>query len=291
MSADRAATGGTSGRRRRGRGNAPGPGGYLVLTALALFALGPIALFVFNALKTQAELAADPLGIPDAPRWGNLLQAWEQAAMGAGLANSLVVVVGTALGVCVIAGCAAYAMARLDLPGSGAVMLALLVGTALPIQLFLVPLFYLWTRLGLYDTLFGLIVIYWAVFSPFATLLLRSFMLTLPREYEEAARLDGAGELRVLTRVVLPLTWPGFLTAALVTGLSAYNEFLLAVTFVQSSDRMPASTAFFAFQQAFTKDYTLISAAGLIMLLPMLAVFLLLQRRFVDGITATGLGG
>jgi raffinose/stachyose/melibiose transport system permease protein len=157
--------------------------------------------------------------------------------------------------------------------------------------MFLVPLFYLWTKLNLYDSLFGLIVIYWGLFSPFATLLLRSFMITIPREFEEAARMDGAGELRVLFQVVLPNALPGFLTIALVTALSAYNEFLIAVTFIQDSSLLPVSTTFFTFQQGFTQDYTLIGAAGMIMVLPMLLLFLALQRRFIEGVSSSGLGG
>jgi raffinose/stachyose/melibiose transport system permease protein len=116
-------------------------------------------------------------------------------------------------------------------------------------------------------------------------------MVALPREYEEAARIDGAGDLGVLLRVVLPMTWPGFLTAALIAGLSAYNEFMLAVTFIQSSDKMPVSTAFFSFQQGYTQNYALISAGGLIMVIPVLIAFLLLQRRFVEGYTAAGMAG
>lgn len=276
-----------SGQRRQGGG----PVVYVILALLAIFSLGPIIIFFFSSVKTQNELANNPLGLPRHWDWHNFIQAWNQANMGAGLVNSLQIVLGTVLGVCVISGFAAYAMARLDLPGSGGVMMYLLVSSALPIQLFLVPLFFLWTRIGLYDTLFGLIVIYWAIFSPFATLLLRSFLLALPKAYEEAARIDGANEFVVLARVVLPISWPGFLTIALVTGLSAYNEFLLAVTFIQSNGKMPASTTFFSFQQGFTQNYVLISAAGLIMLAPMLVLFLALQRRFVDGIASSGLGG
>ena len=264
---------------------------YVLLCLLALFALGPLVLFVFSALKTQSELATSPLSFPSAPRWENFATAWEQAYMGAGLLNSLVVVAGTVAGVCVIAGCAAYAMARLDLPGSGTFITYLLVSSSLPTQMFLVPLFYLWTSLHLYDSLFGLVVIYWGLFSPFATLLLRSFMLTIPREFEEAARVDGAGEMRILFRVVLPNAAPGFLTIALVTALSAYNEFLFAVTFIQDSYLLPVSTSFFTFQQGFTQDYTLIGAAGVIMMLPMLLLFLALQRRFIEGVSSSGLGG
>lgn len=278
-------------RRRRGRGQTPHPTLYIVLIILFAFALGPFIIFVFDSLKTQSQLAGNPLGLPATPQWNNFVQAWTQAAMGVGFRNSLVIVPGTALGVCLIAGCGAYAMSRLDLPGLNGAMTYLLVSTALPIQLFLVPLFYLWTRLGLYDTLFGLIVIYWAIFSPFATLLLRSFMISVPRDYDNAARIDGASEIGVLFRIVLPLTWPGFLTVALVSALSAYNEFLLAVTFIQTNSKMPISTTLFSFQQGYTQNYALISAAGLIMLLPMVLLFLVLQRRFVAGMTSAGLGG
>jgi raffinose/stachyose/melibiose transport system permease protein len=268
-----------------------GPVVYVVLCLLALFSLGPLVIFVFSALKTQSELATNPLSFPAQLRWNNFGTAWEQANMGAGLLNSVIIVAGTVMGVCVIAGCAAYAMARLDLPGAGGFITYLLVTSSLPTQMFLVPLFYLWTNVNLYNTLFGLIVIYWGLFSPFATLLLRSFMLAIPKEIEEAARMDGAGELRVLFQVVLPMAAPGFLTIALVTALSAYNEFLFAVTFIQESDLLPVSTTFFSFQQGFSQDYTLIGAAGVIMVLPMLALFLALQRRFIEGVSSSGLGG
>jgi raffinose/stachyose/melibiose transport system permease protein len=264
---------------------------YSVLLLLAVFAIGPLLLTLSNALKTPSQLAADPLGLPLHPVWHNFIDAWQQANMGAGLLNSAFIVIATALGVCVIAGSAAYAMARLHVPGSNFFIFYLLVTASLPIQLFLVPLFYLWTQLGLYDNLFGLVVVYWAVFSPFATLLIRSFMVALPKEYEEAARLDGAGELRILLRVVLPMAWPGFLTAALVAGLQSYNEFMLAVTFIQSSDKMPVSTTFFSFQSGYTQNYTLTSAGGLIMIVPVLIAFLFLQRRFIEGYSSSGMTG
>lgn len=114
---------------------------YVLLCALLLFSLGPLVLFVFSALKTQSELASSPLSFPSSLQWGNFTTAWEQAYMGAGLLNSAVVVAGTVAGICVIAGCAAYAMARLDLPGSGAFITYLLVTSSLPTQMFLVPLF------------------------------------------------------------------------------------------------------------------------------------------------------
>lgn len=278
----------------RAGGSALGHGGpavYVALCLLLLFSLGPLVLFVFSALKTQSELATNPLSFPASLRWENFVTVWQQANMSAGLTNSLLVVAATVAGVCVIAGCAAYAMARLDLPGTGSLISYLLVTSALPHQMFLVPLFYLWTNLNLYNSLLGLVIIYTGLFSPFATLLLRSFMLSIPRELEEAARIDGAGELRVLFRVVLPAAAPGFLTIALVTALAAYNEFLFAVTFIQDDGLLPVSTSFFHFQQGFSQDFTLVGAAGVLMVLPMLLLFLALQRRFIEGVSSSGLGG
>lgn len=264
---------------------------YVILTVLAIFSLGPIALFFFNSLKTDSQYAAGALGLPKTWEWSNFTDAWTQANMGAGLANSVVVVLGTIVLTCVVSACAAYALARLKVRGASAFMTYLLVASALPSQMFLVPLFYLWAKAGLYDTRLGLILIYCGLFSPFGTLLLRSFMLGLPREMEEAARVDGAGELRVFTRIVLPNMLPGLLTVALTTGLSAYNEFLFAITMIQSDSRMPLSTTFFTFQQGFTQNFTLISAAGFIMIVPMLVLFLLLQRRFINGLANSGMGG
>jgi raffinose/stachyose/melibiose transport system permease protein len=207
------------------------------------------------------------------------------------MVNSAILTFGTVVGVCIISGLAAYAMARLDLPGTDVVLLYLFVASALPFQLFLVPLFFLWSNLQLTNTLVGLIIIYWAIFSPFATLLLRSYLVALPRGFEDAARVDGATELQILLRVILPLSWPGFLTIALVSGLGAWNEFFFALTFIQDDALKPVTTSFDAFQSNFSRDWGLTSAAGIIIILPVVALFLVLQRRFINGLTAGGLKG
>jgi raffinose/stachyose/melibiose transport system permease protein len=264
---------------------------YLVLAALAVYAIAPLVIVVFASLKSEQELATNPLGPPAHFMWSNFATAWTQGNIGTGMRNSLIIVSGTIIGVCVIAGMAAYAMGRLEMPGTNAMIVYLIGITALPIQLYLVPLFYLWSHLRLYNSLLGVIIIYCAIFSPFATLLLRSFMVSLPKSYEEAARLDGAGEMRVLWRVTLRLVAPGFLTVALVAGLSAWNEFLIGVTFLQSPSLQPVSVALYQFQQGFSQNDALISAAGVIMMLPMMGLFLILQRHFIAGIASGGLGG
>jgi raffinose/stachyose/melibiose transport system permease protein len=264
---------------------------YVVLVALAFFALAPLVVLVFNALKTSAELGRTPLGPPLSPVFSNFPKAWELGNFAVTMRNSAIITVGTVIGVCIIAGMAAYALSRLDLPGSDGVLFYLFVGSAIPVQLFLVPLFFLWSRLQLTNTLIGIIIIYWAIYSPFATLLLRSYLVALPRDFEDAARIDGANELQVLTRVVLPLAWPGFLTVALVSGLAAWNEFFFAVTFIQEDNLKPIATSFLAFQNQFSRDWGLTSAAGLFMILPVIVLFLILQRRFIEGLASGGLKG
>ncbi len=265
--------------------------GRLILLLLVIFSIGPLIELVFSSLKSPSEFSTNPLGFPHDPQWSNYVDAWTQANLGSGMLNSVVIVAGTVGGVVIIAGLAGYALARLPIPGRSTSVVYLLVSSALPIQVFLVPLFYLWSKLQLYDSLFGLIVIYWGIFSPFATLLVRAYIMQAPSEYEDAARVDGAGELAVLTRVVMPLAWPGILTAGLVVGLWAWNEFLIAVTFIETPSRLPASLSFYTFQQGYGRNYTLISAAGVTLAVPMLLLFLLMQRRFIAGLSSSGLKG
>ena len=278
----------SGGRQRREPSKIPY---YVILVLLALFALGPLVIVVFNSLKSSAEIGRNPLGLPLSPVFENFPAAWTQGDFSTTMVNSTILTVGTIVGVCIIAGTSAYAMARLDLPGTDAVLLYLFVASAVPFQLFLVPLFFLWSILHLTNSRFGLIVIYWAIFSPLATLLLRSYLVGLPRDFEDAARIDGANELQVMLRVVLPLSWPGLLTVALVSGVQAWNEFFFAITFIQDKNLKPVTTSFLAFQSTYSQNWGLTSAAAIYIILPIVVLFLFLQRRFISGLTAGGLKG
>ena len=278
----------SGGRQRREPSKIPY---YVILVLLALLALGPLVIVVFNSLKSSAEIGRNPLGLPLSPVFETFPAAWTQGDFSTTMVNSTILTVGTVVGVCIIAGTSAYAMARLDLPGTDAVLLYLFVASAVPFQLFLVPLFFLWSTLHLTNTRFGLIVIYWAIFSPLGTLLLRSYLVGLPRDFEDAARIDGANELQVMLRVVLPLSWPGLLTVALVSGVAAWNEFFFAITFIQDKNLKPVTTSFLAFQSTYSQNWGLTSAAAIYIILPIVVLFLFLQRRFISGLTAGGLKG
>ncbi|QAY62811.1 carbohydrate ABC transporter permease [Xylanimonas allomyrinae] len=293
------------GRRRRRRRRADHDGGvaeragglrrtpisFTLLVVLALFAILPVLVLVFNAFKSDTELATNPLGFPSTWELSNLATAWSLGRLGQGLRNSAVLVAGTVVGVWVCAGMAAYSLARLNVPFKRGISTYLLVCISLPAQMFLVPLFFLWTRLGLYDNLFGLVLIYVALNTPFATLLLETFLVGIPKELDEAARLDGANEWQVATKVMLPLARPGFLTAGLVVGLAVYGELFFAVIFMASPDNWPISAAFLQFQQGFTRLYGIQNAAGLVMVLPVIGLFLFMQRRFISGLASSGVKG
>ena len=264
---------------------------YLVLLLLLGFALGPLMVLVFNSLKTQAEIGSNPLGPPQSFMWENFTKAWEVGNFAVTTRNSGILVAVTVAAVLALGGMAAYSLAKLDLPGAGLVTLYLLIGTSLPLQLFLVPLFFTWQRLGLVNNLLGLAIIYVATNAPFAVFLLRSYMLQLPRDFEDAARVDGAGEWQIFTGIVVPLSWPGFLTVGLVVALSVWNEFLLATVFLTDQELFTVVTSYYNFSSRFSRDWSLTSAAALMMILPVVVIFLALQRRFVEGLTQGGLKG
>ena len=264
---------------------------YAVLSMLLVFALYPILVLVFNSVKTSADMALNPLGFPRAIHVGNFAEAWVRGSFARTVPNTLFLVVGSVAGILVLGGPAAYSMSKLDLP-QGAVnglIVYLLVLQSLPIQLFLVPLFSFWLRVGLVNTHLGVILIYIALGSPFSMFLMRSYFLQIPDDFRDAARVEGAGELGIFWRIMVPLTWPAFLTVALVNSMNIWNEFLIATVFLTKTDKFTVVTSYQAFTVRFGRDWTLTSAASLMMIFPIVALFLALQRRFVQGLTQGGL--
>ncbi len=264
---------------------------YVIICALMVFAIAPMVILVFNSLKSQADAGRNLLGFPAQLIWSNYTRAWEIGKFSTTVPNSLILVGGTVVGILILGGMAAYSIAKLNLPGTGILTMYMLISSSLPIQLFLVPLFFMWRKLGLNNNLFGLIIIYIATNAPFSIFLLRSYMIQIPGDFEDAARVDGAGEWGVFSRVVVPLTWPAFLTVGLVVGLNVWNEFLLATVFLTKQEYYTVVTSYYNFSTAYGRDWGLTSAGAVMMILPLVFLFLLLQRRFIEGLTQGGLKG
>ena len=261
---------------------------YFVVFLMTAFALGPIVILFMNSVKGTAELGSNPIGFPRTFVWENYLVAWERGNFATTLGNSSFLVVTTVLAQLTFCGLAAYSLARLNPPGGNIFMVVMLTGSTIPVWLYIVPLFMLWRDLGLLNNLWGLILLYSAGGAPFAIFLLRSFMLQIHPDFEDAARIDGASELQVLWSVIMPLAWPGFLTVGLMTALGTWSEYQLALIFVTDPELFSVTTSYAAFLGRFSRDWGLTSAAAVMLIAPVLLMFLSLQRQFIDGLTAGG---
>lgn len=260
-------------------------GAGVILLVFLVFAAAPLLVLVFNSLKTRTELALNPIGPPSNPQFGNFSEAWFESSFLLHASNSAILVAGTVGLILTLGGMAAYSLARLSLPGGVVVMTYMISLTAFPVWLYLVPLFFQWRELGLLNSLVGLIIVYTAINSPLAIFLLRSFLVQIPKELEEAAEMDGAGRWRILLQVILPISWTGFLTIGLVVAVAVWGEFQIAFVMLQDKSKYPITTSFLSFAESFGQDWTLTSAVAVMAILPIIALFVIFQRRFTEGLT------
>ena len=264
---------------------------YIILGIFAIVSLAPILVLIFNAFKPAVEFGTNPIGLPNNITFQNFPDAWVQGEYSRIFFNSFKLVFGTLILCISVSSLAGFSLAKLNPKGANLVAIYLLVGISIPAQMFLLPLFLLWKNLGLLNTHIGLIIIYSALNAPFATFLIRSYMIRLPDELFDAAKIDGANIFQQFFRVAIPLSWPVLLTSALVVGLAVWNEFLFALTFVQDENLKPISTILFAFSWRFINNQALVSAASIMMVAPVVILFLLFQKRFISGLTSGGVKG
>ena len=264
---------------------------YFILAVAAVIALFPLSLMVISSVKKSAEIVANPLALPSALQWTNFARAWSDAQLGRSILNSVETTGFALILICSTCSLAAYALARRTGPRLRWVSAYFLGTTTLPIQLYLFPLYFGFAHLGLIDNVFALSLVYTAVYSPFAIFLLRTYFLAIPRELEEAAAIDGANRWQVFRNVLFPLVSPGILTVALISGLNIWNEFLISSTFLQSHDQQTAVVRFYTLGGQYTSDWGEIMAAAILIVAPAVGFFLLMQRRFIQGMAAGSVKG
>ncbi len=290
----------TSGARRPDHGRsrpARGPDGgphtpgwlYAVMAAGLVVVVIPFVWMVLSSLKPEAEVrAVPPTWWPQTVTTENYDQLFTQLDFATFFTNSAIVAVATAAGNVVFCSMLGYALAKLDFPGKKLVF-ALVLGTLMvPGVVTFVPLFVLSTNIGLTNTLPGMILPFLA--GPFGVFLMRQYILSLPDELIQAARVDGAGELRIFFSVILPLCGPALATLGVLTFLTSWNNFLwpLVIATEEETYTLPVALALYAVGQNATK-YGLLLAGSVVVVLPVLLVFLLLQRRIMQGIAMTGI--
>jgi raffinose/stachyose/melibiose transport system permease protein len=264
-------------------------GNAIALTLIGIASFGsllPIALAILNAFKTTAEINLNPLGLPGRMQWGNFISAWRNASLGSSLLHSAEVAGLTILMVCLTAAPCAYVLARQQGRGWRFLNFYFMASITVPVQLYLFPLYFLFAKLGLVNSIPAVALIYTAMFSPFAIFLLRTYVLAIPQALEEAAQVDGAKPWQTFLYVILPMMRPGLLTTAIIVGLNAWNEFVIAVTFLQTDNNVTAIVKFYSLTGQYSTDWGEMLAAAVIIVLPVVVVFVLLQRRFIEGMTA-----
>jgi len=196
---------------------------HIILLIFASIAIFPLLVLVFNSVKPFNEFGLNPLGPPSTLRFENFSDAWVAGEYARIFFNSIKLVIGSVFLCLAVSLLAGFSLAKLNPRGSTIIAVYLLVGISIPAQLYILPLFLLWKELSLLNTHLGLIIIYSALNAPFATFLIRSYMIRLPDELFEASKLDGANTFQMFFRIAIPLSWPVILTAGLIIGLAVWT--------------------------------------------------------------------
>ncbi|MPV50679.1 ABC transporter permease subunit [Pseudactinotalea sp. HY160] len=265
--------------------------GHIILAALAIIALFPIALVLLNALKDAPEVVRNPLALPEKIDWANFLEAWTYGNFGRGFVNSILLSGTTIVTVLVTATPAAFVLAARKIKIAGGVMIYLMMAMTVPIQLFLFPLYAAFAQLGLLSNVFAVGVVIAAINMPLSVLLLRTFFLRIPAELPEAAAMDGANTGQVLRHILMPAVSPGLITVGIVVGLMAWNEYLISVTFLQDPGSYTATLGFLSLTGTFAVDQGVLMAGAALLIIPIIAFFLIAQRKFVDGFVSGSVKG
>ncbi len=268
-------------RRRAARRSA----GYVFLVVLSGATVFPFVWMLLTSVRQRDTVFGGGL-VPDQITFGAYGRAWSQLDYLSHFLTSVVVTSLTVLGVVALAALAGYSFAKLDFPGKQVIYVTLLTTLMMPLTALILPLFLQMKTLSLLNTRQGLILVYVGLSLPFAMFLMRAFFETLPDELIDAARVDGAGEFRIFWRIMLPLAAPGVATVVVFQFLTTWNEFLFAQTFLQDPEILPLQPHLFGVVRGqHVTDWPLLTAALTMSVLPMVLVYVRMQRRFVAGLT------
>lgn len=264
---------------------------HLILIIIVIISLAPILLVVINSFKTHADIVRNPLSLPINLHFENYVTAWETGKFSKGFINSIFLSGTTILIVLVASSLAGYVLAGKRVKGSNAILVYFMMAMTVPIQLFLFPLYYVMADLDLIGVIPAVSVILSATSMPLAVFLMRTFFLNVPKEMEEAARIDGANTPQVIWHVMRPIVSPGLITVAVIVGLQSWNEYLITSTFLQGEDSFTATLGFLSMNGTYSSDQAVLMAAAVIMIAPIVIFFLCIQKYFVDGMVSGAVKG
>ena len=264
---------------------------YGIITLIAMGFLYPVWLVFINSLKKDTEIYTNLFGLPYEFQFINYIDAWVKGKFSVYYINSIVITGASVLLILLFSTLASYTLSRKDLIGKGVLRVLFVVGITIPVQVSLMPLFIEIKTFGLYNTLSGVILIFIAFRLAFSTFIITGFMEGIPQELEEAAVIDGATSSTILTKIILPLCRSGIGAVSIFNIVYVWNNFWFPLIFLSSQSKKTLPVGLLAFIGEETMAFGKLFAGIMILTLPVIVVYLLLQRQFVRGVTAGAVKG
>ena len=264
---------------------------WLFLIILLLAALLPLVWLFFSSLRTNLELQISPFGWPQEFQWVNYIKALKMANLPRLFLNSILTAASAVLLNITVTSLASFILAREQFKGRDILYTILITGVLIPVIAFMVPYFTLITRVKLYNTLLALVLVYAAVNIPVSIFLITAFMKSIPRELEEAAIIDGCGLAKRFTRIMLPLSQSGLVTAGTFCFIYSWNEFNMAMLLTSSIESRTIQLGIKFFTSQFVTDYSSMYAAVIITIIPSVVIYMFFHDKIIGGLTAGAVKG
>lgn len=255
---------------------------YTILILFSIIALIPVLGILSTAFSSQTSLTTG-FSLPHGLHWANFLDAWNRGHFGTYLRSSVIVTVTVVVASAILSTLAAYAFGTMRFPGSTVLFYLFLIGLTMPEEALVIPLYYDLRGVGLTDTYWALILPQTAQSIAFGTFWMRAYFQSSPRSMIEAARIDGCSSWTILWRVLVPVSRPAITTMVVITFMWTWNEFLLALVMITSNDRRTVPLGLVFFQGQHSSDISLLAAGAVLVALPVVIVYIALQRKFIEG--------
>lgn len=264
---------------------------YLVLILMAFVTLYPFSLLVFTSLKTTKDYMQSSVAFPIHPQFSNFVTVLQQSNIFQGISNSIVITVLSLIVEILFGALAAYALTKMNFKKAGKYQMIFLAPMILPIQIIAIPLYMIFTNMGLINSKFGIIMVYVATGLPLVIFMLTSFMKTIPNEISESAKVEGASEIQIFSAIVLPLLRPVIATIAVISGLSIWNDFFMPLLLITNKNQKTLPLKIYDFMGQYNNNWPLVSACIIYVLLPIFILYICLQKYIVAGVVAGAVKG
>lgn len=262
---------------------------HIILISGAVVLLIPLAWMLSTSLKDLgAVLLMPPQWVPDVPRWSNFAEVFQTTPFARYAINTLIITSLSVVGKIFSCSLVAYSFARLRWRGRNILFIIMLATLMLPNQVTLIPQFVMFRNLGWIDTFLPLVIPHW-LGGPFLTFLLRQYFMTIPRELDDAARIDGASYFGIYWRIILPLSKPAMAAVAIFMFNASWNDFLGPLIYLHSPEKYTLAMGLRAFQDQYVTQWNLLMAASLMTMMPVVVIFFIAQKYFIQGIVFTGI--